>query len=42
MECYLLSEPKVRGYRKRMLNLWLNEGACFGVSEQILFTGIVG
>ena len=26
MECYLLSEPKVRGYRKRMLSLWLNKG----------------
>ena len=23
MECYLLSEPKLRGYRKRMLRLWL-------------------
>ena len=23
MECYLLSEPKIRGYRKRMLSLWL-------------------
>ena len=21
MECYLLSEPKIRGYRKRMLSL---------------------
>ena len=26
MECYLFSEPKVRGYRKRMLSLWLNKG----------------
>ena len=26
MECYLLSEPNVRGYRKRMLSLWLNKG----------------
>ena len=33
MECYLLSEPKVRGYRKRMLSLWLNKGM-FWVSEQ--------
>ena len=24
MECYLLSESEVRGYRKRMLSLWLN------------------
>ena len=23
MECYLSSEPKIRGYRKRMLSLWL-------------------
>ena len=30
MECYLLSEPKIRGYRKRML------------IRQILFVGIVG
>ena len=33
MECYLFSEPKVRGYRKRMLSLWLNKGM-FWVSEQ--------
>ena len=35
MECYLLSEPKIRGYRKRMLSLWLQKGM-FWVSEQIL------
>ena len=35
MECYLLSEPKIRGYRKRMLRLWLQK-------RQILFVGIVG
>ena len=35
MECYLLSEPKVRGYRKRMLSLWLNK-VMFWVSEQRL------
>ena len=35
MECYLLSEPKVRGYRKHMLSLWLNKGM-FWVSEQRL------
>ena len=35
MECYLLSEPKVRGYRKRMLSLWLEKGM-FWVSEQRL------
>ena len=26
MECYLLSEPKIRGYRKRMMSLWLQKG----------------
>ena len=25
MECYLLTEPKVRGYRKCMPSLWLNK-----------------
>ena len=35
MECYLLSEPKVRVYRKRMLSLWLQKGI-FWVSEQRL------
>ena len=35
MECYLLSEPKNRGYRKRMLCLWLQKGI-FWVSEQRL------
>ena len=25
MECYLLSEPKIRGYRKPMLSLWLQK-----------------
>ena len=35
MECYLLSEPKVRGYRKPMLSLWLNKGILW-VSEQRL------
>ena len=33
MECYLLSEPKIRGYRKRMLSLWLQK-SMFWVSEQ--------
>ena len=32
MECYLLSKPKVRGYRKRLLSLWLNKDM-FWVSE---------
>ena len=35
MECYLLSEPKFSGYRKRMLSLWLQKGM-FWVSEQKL------
>ena len=35
MECFLLSEPKIRGYRKRMLSLWLQKGM-FWVSEQRL------
>ena len=35
MECYLLSEPKIRGYRKRMLSLLLQKGM-FWVSEQRL------
>ena len=33
MECYLLIEPKVRGYRKPMLSLWFHKGI-FWVSEQ--------
>ena len=46
MECYLLSESKIRAYRKRMLSLWLQKGM-FWVSEQRLvdqaniFIGIV-
>ena len=35
MECYLLSKPMIRGYRKRMLSLWLRKGM-FWVSEQRL------
>ena len=35
MECYLLSESKIRGYRKRMLSLWLQKST-FSVSEQRL------
>ena len=33
MECYLLSELKVRGYRKGMLSLWLKKG-CFGYQNK--------
>ena len=35
MECYLLSEPKIRGYRKHMLSLWLQK-SMFWVPEQRL------
>ena len=35
MEYYLLSEPKIRRYRKRMLSLWLKKGMLW-VSEQRL------
>ena len=35
MEFYLLSEPKIRGYRKYMLSLWQQKGM-FWVSEQRL------
>ena len=35
MECYLLREPKIRGYRKRKLSLWLQKGM-FSVSEKRL------
>ena len=35
MECYLLSEPKIRGYRKRMLNLWFQK-SMFWVSEDMI------
>ena len=35
MECYLLTEPKIRGYRKYMLSLWLQKGM-FWVSEKRL------
>ena len=35
MEFYLLNEPKIRGYRKCVLSLWLQKGM-FRVSEQRL------
>ena len=35
MECYLLSEARIRGYRKPMLSLWLQK-VLFRVSEQRL------
>ena len=33
MECFLSKNPKIRGYRKRMLILWLQKGK-FLVSQQ--------
>ena len=39
MECYLLSEPKIRGYRKRMLNLWLQKGYVLGIRRKINWWG---
>ena len=35
MECYLLSEPKIRGYRKCILSLWVQK-SMFWVSEHRL------
>ena len=35
MDCYLLSEPKIRGYKKHMLSFWLQKGM-FWVSERRL------
>ena len=35
MECYLLNEPKIIGYRKHMLSLWPQKGM-FWVAEQRL------
>ena len=35
IECYLLSKPKNRGYRKQMLSLWLQK-FMFWLSEQRL------
>ena len=35
MKCYLLNEPKIRVYRKRVLSFWLQKGM-FWVSEQRL------
>ena len=35
MALYLFSEPKIRGYRKRMLSLWQQKGV-FWVSEERL------
>ena len=40
MECYLLSEPKIRGYRKHMLSLWLQKGMFQGVNQKIIIGSI--
>ena len=34
MECYFLSEPKIRGFRKQMLSLWLQRGV-LGIRTKI-------
>ena len=36
MECYLLSEPKIRGYRKRMLSLWLQKSTCWVSGQRLV------
>ena len=35
MECFLLSQPKIRAYRKRMLSLWLQKGMILGIRTKI-------
>ena len=37
MECYLLSEPKIRGYRKRMLIEWLQKNMCWVSVQGLLY-----
>ena len=36
MESYLLSEPKSRGYRNRMLSLWLQKGIFWVLEKQLV------
>ena len=36
MECYLLSKPKIRGYRKHMLSLWLKKGYVLDIRTKIV------
>ena len=36
MECYFLSEPKIRGYRKRMLSLWLQKGMLWVLEQRLV------
>ena len=35
MECYLLSKPKIRGYRKHMLSLRLQKGMFLDIRTKI-------
>ena len=35
MKCYLLSEPMVRSYGKRMLSLWSNKGMFWVVAPRL-------
>ena len=36
MECYLLSEPKIRRYRKHMLSLWLQKGMLWASEQRLV------
>ena len=36
MECYLLSESKIRGYRKHMLSLWLQKGMFWAPEQRLV------
>ena len=36
MKCYLLSEPKIRGYSKCMLSLWLQEGVFWVLGQRLV------
>ena len=36
MECYLLREPKIRGYRKCMLSLWLQNGMFWDAEQRLV------
>ena len=38
MECYLFSEPKIRGYRKGMVSLWLQKGMLWLSEERLVDT----
>ena len=36
MECYLLSKPKIRGYRKHMLSFWLQKGMFWALEQRLV------